>query len=45
MKDIVTEMKNKLQGMNSRLDEAENWISDLEGTVAETPNQNNNKKK
>ena len=30
MKDTLTEMKNNLQGINSRVDEAENQISDLE---------------
>ena len=30
MNDTLTDMKNKLQGINSRLDEAENQIKDLE---------------
>ena len=30
MKDILTEIKNNLQGINSRVDEAKNQISDLE---------------
>ena len=30
MKDILTEMKNNLQGINSRVYEAKNQISDLE---------------
>ena len=30
MKDSLTEIKNKLQGNNSRVDEAENQINDLE---------------
>ena len=30
MKDTLTEIKNNSQGINSRLDEAENQISDLE---------------
>ena len=30
IKDTLTEMKNNLQGINSRIDEAENLISDLE---------------
>ena len=30
MKDTLTEMKNNLQGINSKVDEAENQISDLE---------------
>lgn len=28
-------MKNALEGINSRLDKAEDWISDLEKKVAE----------
>ena len=30
MKDILTEIKNNLQGINSRVDEAENQINELE---------------
>ena len=30
IKDTLTEMKNNLQGINSRVHEAENQISDLE---------------
>ena len=30
MKDSLTEIKNNLQGNNSRVDEAENQINDLE---------------
>ena len=30
IKDTLTEMKNNLQGINSRVDEAENHINDLE---------------
>ena len=30
MKDTVIEIKNNLQGNNSRVDEAENQINDLE---------------
>ena len=35
MKDTLTEMKNNLQGISSRVDEAENQISDLEYKEAE----------
>ena len=35
MKNTLTEMKSPLGGINSRLDEAENWISELEDKVAE----------
>ena len=38
-------MKTILDGINSRLDEAENQISDLEDKVEKTPNWNNKKKK
>ena len=37
-------MKNNLQGINSRVDEANNQISNLEYQEAKTPNQNNDKK-
>ena len=30
MKDTLTEMKTNLQGINNRVDEAENQTSDLE---------------
>ena len=33
-------MKTILDGINSRLDEAENQISDLEDKLAKTPNRN-----
>ena len=38
-------MKNNLQGINSRVDEANNQINDLEHKEAKTTNQNNKKKK
>ena len=41
-------MKNILEGINSRLDEAEDWISDLEDRVTENTQleqENENKKK
>ena len=34
MKNIITEIKNTLEGINSRLDEAEALISNLEDMVA-----------
>ena len=34
MKDPLTEIKNNLQGKNSKVDEAENQINDLEHKVA-----------
>ena len=35
MKNIVTEMKNTLEGVNSRLDDTEEQISELDGRVVE----------
>ena len=45
MKDSLIEIKNNLQGINSRVDEANNQINDLEHKEAKTTNQNNKKKK
>ena len=45
MKDKLTKMKDNLQGINSRIDEAENKISGLEYKETKTPNQNSKKKK
>ena len=30
MNNTITEMKNTLEGINSRINEAEEWISELE---------------
>ena len=38
MKDILIEIKNTLQGNNSKMDEAENQINDLENKEAKTNN-------
>ena len=45
MKDSLIEIKNNLQGNNSRVDEAESKINDLEQTDKKTTSQNNMKKK
>ena len=45
VKDILIEIKNDLQGINSRIDEAKNWISSLEYKEAKTTNQNRKKEK
>ena len=45
MKDILIEIKNNLQGSNSRMDEAENQINDLEYKEEKTTTQDNKKKK
>ena len=41
----LIEIKNNLQGKNSRVDKAENKINDLEYKKQKTTNQNNKKKK
>ena len=35
MNNRITEMKNTLEGINSRITEAEEWISDLEERMVE----------
>ena len=45
VKDTLIEINNNCQGNNSRVDEAENQISDLEHKKAKTTNQNKKKKK
>ena len=45
MKDTLIEIKNNLQGNNSRVDEAENQMNDLEHKEERTFNQNSEKKK
>ena len=44
MKDTLTEIKNNLQGNNSRVDEAKNQMNDLEHKEARTTNQNKKEK-
>ena len=44
MKNTITEMKNILQGINTRVDEAEDQLSNLEDKGKENY-QNNTKKK
>ena len=44
-KDTQIEIKNNLQGNNSRVDEAKNQINDLEHQEEKTTIQNNKKKK
>ena len=44
MKDTLIEIKNNLQGKNSRVHEAKNQINDTEHKEAKTTNQNNKKK-
>ena len=40
-----TEVKNTVEGITSRLDEADNQINELENKVEKTPNQINNYEK
>ena len=35
MENTITEIKNILEGINSRLDDTEEWISELEDRVVE----------
>ena len=35
MNNTITEMKNTQEGINSRITEAEEWISDLEDRMVE----------
>ena len=46
MNNTITEMKNMLEGISSRISEAEEWINDLEDGMVEitTVDKNNNKK-
>ena len=44
-KNTLVEVKNNLQGNNSRVDESKNQINDIEHKEAKTTNQNNKKKK
>ena len=43
--DIITEMKTTLEGINSRITEAEEWISDLEDRMVEFTAVEQNKEK
>ena len=45
MNNTITEMKNKLEGTNSRITEAEQQISDLEDRMVEFTHVEQNKEK
>ena len=45
MKNTITEIKNSLEGINSRITEAEAWISDLEDKIVEVTTAEQNKEK
>ena len=44
MKFIITEVKNTLEGINSTLNETEEWVSNLEDRLVDI-NQNRKKKR
>ena len=41
----ITEIKNTLEGINSRLDNTEEWITNLEDMAVEIPKLNREMKK
>ena len=43
--NIITEIKNTLEGINSRIAEAEEWISELEDKMVEVTSEEQNKVK
>ena len=45
MKNTITEMKNALHGINSRLENAEEWISNLEEREVEITKLNSKEKR
>ena len=45
MNNTITEMKNTLEGINSRISEAEEWISELEDRVVEITAAEKNRQK
>ena len=45
MNNTINEIKNSLEGISSRITEAEEWISDLEGKVVEITATEQNKEK
>ena len=45
MNNTINEMKNSLEGINSRKTEAEEWISDLEDKIVEITTAEQNKEK
>ena len=45
MNNTITEMKNTLEGINSRITEVEEWIIDLEDRMVEITAVEQNKEK
>ena len=43
MKNTINEIKNSLEGINSRITAAEEWISDLEDKIVEVTTTEQNK--
>ena len=45
MNNTINKTKNSLEGINSRITEAEEWISDLEDKIVEITTAEKNKEK
>ena len=45
MKNTIIEMKNTPEGINNRITQAEEWISDLQDKIVETTTARQNKEK
>ena len=45
MNNTITEMKNTLEGIHSRINEAAEWITELEEKTVEITNKEQNKEK
>ena len=45
MNSIITDFKNTLEGTNSRISEAEEWINELENRMLEVTEAEENKEK
>ena len=45
MNNTINEIKNSLEGINSTIPEAEEWISNLEDKIVEVTTTEQNKKK
>ena len=45
MNNTINEIKNSLEGINNRITEAEEWISDLEDKIVEITTAEHNKEK
>ena len=45
LNNTITEIKNTLEGINSRISEEEEWISEMEGKMVEITSEEQNKVK